>query len=264
MSKTFLETTTLIEFIFWDKEAKLNIIKKIPNEEAKITSQYVIFELSRGYLRNLILLHNKSYELNKFSKLCAFASRVQFKPYYLGTILGAFENYFRTSASTKGLTDKEKLISFRAYLKRTIRRGWNDIYKQMNKIINDVGCKNTIEAPYRKENELYDQNLYTDVCGVNRSCGLKRYIATHCKDFVKMKDYLEKIRNPDTETTNRVRSLRNLYRKPKHDFEKKDCYYSGDAIITHETPAASTLLSKNKKHIQPLCAVLDKKAEFYS
>ena len=58
--------------------------------------------------------------------------------------------------------------------------------------------------------------------------------------------------------------LRCLYRHPQKDFEPDDCKAAGDVIVAHECPDDAALVTKNKKHFEPICHVLNKQAAFYS
>src|SRR5690349_1778320 len=104
----------------------------LPNQFQLVSSRYVVFELARGFLRNLILLHNKSTQVKKFSELQSYAQAVYRKPHLLGTVLGAFKDFFEEGLKRGAFEhptmtpDEAMLFSFRGFLRGAIRRDWRD------------------------------------------------------------------------------------------------------------------------------------------
>ena len=47
-----------------------------------------------------------------------------------------------------------------------------------------------------------------------------------------------------------------LGQKADAAFDGKDCHDCGDAIIVHEAGPGATIVTKNGKHIEPLCAAI--------
>ncbi len=74
---------------------------------------------------------------------------------------------------------------------------------------------------------------------------------------------LNTLPDKDDETLGRIKGLRELYRVPKRDFPKNACFRSSDALIVHEAPSASVILTKNRRHIEPVCQILHKQANYY-
>ena len=93
---------------------------------------------------------------------------------------------------------------------------------------------------------------------------MKLYAATHRRNLEAVRAHLQTISAPDSETLARIKGLRELYRNPRDNFKKGDCYRSGDALITHESPATFEIVTKNRKHIEPVCAVLGRTGIYYT
>ena len=231
----------------------------------------MVFELARGFFRNLLLLYNKSIEYDRFSDLSAFAGRLQrYKPYYAGTIIGAFESHFRHASMADFLQysnlsfDEAQMIFFRSELKKVIRRGWAKLMSKIDIFVNSVRCREDIPAP-RLEGDLYvqDLKLKLKLCGKLTNCGLKAYVSKNEKAFTELRHALLTLKEPDTETVRRIKSLRELYRVSNKDFDARDCFNCGDAIIAHETPQNSVIISKNERHLSAICKSFNKNPRFH-
>jgi len=260
MKAAFLETSAVANLFYKAQKEQRKIQGCIPTGVPLVTSQYVIYELSRGFLRNLILIYNRSTLVSKFSDLLRYGTAMHRRTYFVGAMFEVFTKYFEANIETPGHVkpDEFQLIAFRSFLRRDIRRGWLKQQRTFSKIINDVGCRNIIPAPTFDENDQYEQELKAATCGQVRGCGLKGYVKSHRKDFEGLRAKLQNQADPDVETVRRIKSLRELYRVPNTDFLRTDCYSCGDAIIAHEAPTESTIITLNEKHLVPICGTFKK------
>lgn len=264
MNKVFFETTALADAFFKGANARNSIQAKTPEAAARITSQYAVYELSRGFLRNLILLYNKSQALTRFSELIKYTHAIQRKSHMLGTILEAFEVYYaeaRTKLENPSdmSSDEYELVHFRAYLGPKIRRSWRKMEAEVQVFSNNVGCRTSIPPPViNKDTRLYEQELRQKLCGKASACGLRQYMWKNKEDFVQLREKLREIPNKDSETEKRIRSLKELYRKDKGDFQRDHCWRCGDALIVHEVDPRVPIVTTNLKHIAPIAANLNK------
>jgi hypothetical protein len=160
------------------------------------------------------------------------------------------------------LSDADRLVHFRGYLRGEIRRGFPRVLHVTEVVVNEIGCR-AAARPYQDDLGLYQQPLDMHLCGKHDTCGLKQYAHSNRPDLEKIRDKLSQIPNPDAETIARIKYLRELYRKPKYDFPRTACFRSSDALIVHETPSSYVILTKNKIHIQPICDVLGKKGDYF-
>src|SRR5437899_10621766 len=150
MSEVFLETSAVADCFFKAKKEREIANRAIPPGDAIVTSRYVIFELCRGYLRYLILLHNKTTLFTTFSDLCRYGHAVRLKAYYQGAIWESFTKFFSETQfqpPDKMTEDEYKLICFRSFLRKDIRRSWKKMLRSVNRIVNDVGCRDNISEP---------------------------------------------------------------------------------------------------------------------
>ena len=90
----YLETTAVIDSAF---KFNPNVLSILNNAEKSVTSQYVKMEIKKGFLNNLVLLHNKVVQCRSFSEVQDFIARLSNSPkrYYLGAVLDAMARFWR-------------------------------------------------------------------------------------------------------------------------------------------------------------------------
>lgn len=262
MPSAFLDSSTLIELTFRHREIRKKVSAALPSDLNRSTSRYVVFEVARGYLGHLILLHNKALAVQSLSELHEYLhSGAQiFKRYRSGTMLGAFDDFIvHLETLDQSLTEDQRLAAFQGWIASHLRRGWQKLLHGIE-VINPVGCQEDMPAPKRNRSQNYEQALPKEQCGSAAACGLDAYLTSHQSDFQNIVASLDGLERIDAETKRRIAALRRLLDKGSgRDFDGKDCWACGDAIICHEAPADSTVVSKNRKHFQPLCSILNKK-----
>lgn len=96
MADVFLDSSILIGLTFRHAGERAACREALPDGSSAKCSRYVLFEVARGFLRSLIALHNYSFEYDSFADLHqkAHSGQQRFKPYRMGTWLGAFDDYF--------------------------------------------------------------------------------------------------------------------------------------------------------------------------
>ena len=263
MNSIFLETSAVATLFYKSPSERKALETTIPEGAILISSQYVVFELSRGFVQYLIWIHNRATLVTKFSDLYAYCNSMRRRINFTGAMFEMFK-FFEQYVSDNGLTaprempmDEYKLVIFRAFVRRTIRRSWSNFHKRINSFVNNVGCR-SIPPPTTDAKGQFTQELRTRLCGKRDKCGLKDYVGSHRRDFEKLQLNLSHIKNPDPETTKRVTSLHELYRWDKKEFQKSDCYNCGDPIIAHEAPAEHPILTLNHKHFEPISKIFQK------
>ena len=251
LSKVHLDTSALVDLCFWDRESEQKVLNVIPANHEIVVTRYVVFELARGFLRNLILVHNKSYDLPRMSDLWGFVGRLQRQPHYQGTVIGALQIYRRSVMTTLRVTDQQDLLLFRADLKLRIRRGWRRSNKYNPSAINPTSCRAHLDNPKEVESGKFEMKLPNKECGQTSNCGLRRYAISNDLDFRKISNALRK-KQLDSESVNRADAIDRLVVAPDADFDHGDCYSAADAIIVHESLGSAALITKNSKHQGPI------------
>jgi hypothetical protein len=187
--------------------------------------------------------------------------RLRMRPNHAGAVIVSLTRYFEESHPE--LSNEQRLIHYRGTLRREIRRGMARVKSSVHQVIDDIECRR-LPAPKENASGLIDFDALTGLCGQNNACGVKQYASAHRADLEKVREHLKNIPDPDAETTARIKGLRELYRNPKDNFEKGHCYRSGDALITQEMPVTCKIVTKNKKHIEPVCDSLAKTGIYYT
>ena len=267
MAEAFLDSTTLIELVFRHWEARARVEAGLPTGERRLTSRYVLFEIARGYLCSLLILYNKSLEVQSLRELHEYMHTGQqlFKKYRRETMLGGYDD-FLAHLETLGISmnEAQRLAHFRGWLAQHLRRGWRQLSRAVQ-VVNPVGCREDIPSPAPKTNGRYEQRLPTSECGRPEACGLDAYLSRSRTQFQAVADGLAALENRDTETERRIAALRRLLaRANRSPFQGQDCWSCGDAIICHEAQTDQTVFSKNRKHFEPLCAILSRTLVVYS
>lgn len=268
MSKVFLDSSVLIGLTFRHAAERRKCEAAIPATATRVVSRYVLFEVARGFLRSLIELHNISFEFSAFSELhqAAHSGQLRFKPYRMQTWLGAFDDYFKALEAKDGEMNPELMLQeFRAKLRGWVRRGWRCL-QDSYLIVNNIGCRNDIPSPeVQAATGLLHQSLPVDECGVPNRCGVLSYFEKHHVSLNMVASGLNALPKDklDAETLRRIAGLKRLLAARSGDeFEGHCCHHCGDALICHEAPARTAVVSKNRKHFEVLCALTGKRGLF--
>lgn len=258
MAEVILDTSVLIGLCFRHAGERAACNAVIPTEATRTCSRYALFELARGFLRNLIQLHNDSFEFDSFSDLhqAAHSGAMRFKQYRMQTWLGAFDDYFAELDSADGsMAGNLKLEEFRAKLRGWIRRGWQKLHKDFA-IRNDAGCR-VLSPPKVRNDKLIDHELPTDECGTPSACGVQQFVTSRRAAFGAVKEALGELVDPDSETKKRIEALEHLLTtSPGLTFKGRKCHECGDALVCLDAPNGAAVATKNKKHFAPIIAVL--------
>lgn len=269
----FLETSALVDLVFRRPQIRDHLRAELGPCTQLHTSRYVIFELSRGYLKQLLVLHNKASDLEAFSSLLEYVKRRNIGPQYAGqTMLGAYSDFIAHLEQTRSrLTEAQRLAHFRAWLALLIRSGWRVVHSTAYSLTNPMGCKDQLPAPIFRSvpgddrlREHVSHDLPTAQCGQVNNCSLVHALQSASQSFQQLVNTLQQVEKPDAETLRRVQALQRLLVHPLNTpFQGRDCHSAGDAIIAHECSAQHTIVSKNERHFEPLCASMGKALHSY-
>ena len=152
MPDAFLDSTALIELVFRHREARSRVELSVPTGGCLLTSWYVLFEIARGYLRSVILLHNRAHAVQSLHQLHEYmhAGQQLFRPYRRETLLGAYEDFLvHLENLGLSLTEEQRLSHFRGWFALHLRRGWREL-SRVAEIVNRVGCREDIPPPTPK------------------------------------------------------------------------------------------------------------------
>lgn len=266
MAEAFLDSSIVIGLHFRHAGERAHCASAIPDGAEQLTSRYVIFEIARGFLRSLLLLHNASFEYRTFSEFhqAAHSGQLRFQPYRMHTQLGAFDDYFAALEAEDGtVTALGRLAEFRAKLRTWIRRGWKQMHAK-TRLTNSIGCRDDLQPPFVRTHDRHlHQELPTTECGTPAACGLDDYLIKQAASLSALRLGLRQRPASDRETERRIAALGRLVAKARGEsFMGTDCYRCGDAFICHESPVSAVVVSKNRKHFAVICELLGKAATF--
>jgi hypothetical protein len=272
--KVFLETTIMVDRLCKDRETVKKIEKILSNYDKSYTSNYARMEFKKGFLQNLIYLHGKVANCKNLTDVFEAISKLSATPrrHLLGSILESIKNFYKEIYKTKpseiiknyGDISLDEYLKEMAesYLSNLICNSWRRFDKVVDEMINPMKCFVDIEAP-RKVGKIYDNTPRT--CDKSRfRCEIRRFFNDMPESFSKILKRLKDLQNPDAETINRVRSLKEILRVRKRDIKIKDCWNCGDAIMAVEAPSGSDIYNNNQKHYIPICEVIGKKSIGYN
>jgi hypothetical protein len=263
MADAFLDSSVLIGLVFRHAGERAACQAALSKDGVVICSRYVLFEVARGFLRSLIVLHNASFEFGSFADLhqAAHSGQQRFRQYRMHTWLGAFDGYFAELEREDGvLSEALTLEEFRAKVRGWIRRGWRRMEKEFNPI-NRIGCREDLPPPAARGDHLIDQALPDDECGQPDTCGVQAFIETRKSQVAAIVTGLETLpeSRKDAETEARIDGLRHLLSSPTGaSFDGKKCHRCGDALICLEAPEDFVIVTKNRKHFELLVRIVGK------
>ena len=271
--KVFLETTIMIDRLCKDRETKSKIEKILSNYNKTYTSNYARMEFKKGFIQNLVYLHGKVVQCKDLTDVFEAISRLSATPkgHLLGSILENIKNFYKKIYQTKpseiiknhGDISLDEYLKEMAesYLNNLIRNSWRRFDKVVDEMVNPMKCFVDIEPP-RKLGSIYDNTPRT--CNKSKyKCEIRKFFNDMPESFTDIFNRLGNLHNPDTETINRIRSLREILRVRKRDIRTKDCWNCSDAIMAVEAPNDSDIFNNNQKHYIPICEAIGKKSIGY-
>ena len=268
MADAFLDSSIVIGLHFRHAGERAHCASAVVNGAELLTSRYVIFEIARGFLRSVLLLHNASFEYHTFAELhqAAHSGQLRFQPYRMQTWLGVFDDYFAALALEDGTVAASAMLAeFRAKLRTWARRGWKQMHSK-NRLTNSIGCREDLQPPFVRSHDRHlHQEIPTGECGMPAACGLDSYLSEQADSLSALLNGLQQLpaADRDRETDRRIAALSRLLSKARGErFKGSDCYRCGDALICHEAPESAVVVSKNRKHFAPICELLGKAAAF--
>lgn len=281
MSETlYLETTAVIDALF----KKFPQLQDLINSSDKtVSSQYVKMEIRKGFLQNLVMLHNKAVHCDSISQVQQFAGNLSssYDKYYLGAVLAALAAFFtrienqrpddlKVKYGNRPIPESQlkQLINF---LRFWIRMFMQKIDKMVAEIMNPMQCFIDLEAPKLKDN-LFDNRKILCSMSANE-CDIYKFFASNENDFTAILDGLKAMpeKDKDSETSKRQIAINKLRKKIKRNnfFSNKTqdentCWDCGDAIHAVLAPKGSSVVNRNRRHFDPICSFIDRKSLGYS
>lgn len=281
-SIAYCETTAVLDAVF---KKYLHLNELLASYSMRVTAQYAKMEIKRGFLHNLVLLHNKIVHCEKWSDVQQYISNLSSssRRYQLGTILDALTRFFKTVENKRPseLVKKYGDISLSQIMKRDalsylriwIQRLLASIDKYFDEIMDPMNCFSDIAKPVRK-GYLFDNKP----CRCNesqRGCDIKDFFQQNRREFGLILEKLKALPDSevDNETRQRISALKQIIKKrlrtsTMHFSNKSQdeqlCWACGDAIHVVLAPPDAAVVNRNGKHFKPICESLSKECVVYS
>jgi hypothetical protein len=272
--KAFLETTVIVDLIFKDRARVAQINSLLDQFESTESSHYVRMEIKRGFLQNLVALYNKSVECTRLSEVHQYIHRLSATParHRLGTVLGSVTAFIQSieDKELKDLKKQGKLGDFQkkqleAFLRLRIRRFWPAFDKAADEIIDPVYCYKYRYnlAPPTFVNGRFDNTFHNCDKYKPGICRLREFVDEHEPEYVQIRDQLLASGVVDAESIKRVQGLKEALRLKKRQIPRKQCWQLGDAILVLEPAPEVNIITSNRKHYEPLCAIIKRPLTTY-
>lgn len=264
MPNSFLDSSVLIGLHFRHAGERAACNACLPSAGDRVSSRYVVFEIARGFLRSLIILHNSSLEFVRFSELhqAAYSGGRRFKHYEMQTWLGAMTDFMAAlEIETGAFEESQKLEMLRARLRVTIQRGWRKLLRSYS-FVNDVGCQRDLPEPTLNADGRLTQSLPVSDCGKPHACGILAYIDDNRQTVQALAYHLaglpEKDKGADTDKKHVDGLCHLLASSAGEAFKGKKCHRCGDALICLEAPQNHVIATKNERDFRPIASHLGK------
>ncbi|MBF0590491.1 MAG: hypothetical protein HQL02_00240 [Nitrospirae bacterium] len=268
----YLETTALIDHVLKGWYPELSAI--IRKAACISTSQYSKMEIRKGFLYYWIMLYNRTAKFESYTDVIQLIANLSRSPkrYYLGACIDADLDFWKNYVDrNENISSKREILLglFRSNLRTQIRLCFHKIAKRVDATCNPMQCFKDLSAPVL-EDEMFIKKLKN--CNESRDkCNIAQYIRDNKDDFEKILNKLEGLEEKDSETKRRISSLRKILKMIKnnepfsnHDQNQDLCWDCGDAIHAVISPDDSTLLTRNVRHLEPICESIGKKFKGYS
>ncbi|MES2737272.1 MAG: hypothetical protein V4672_13190 [Verrucomicrobiota bacterium] len=264
MPDAFIDSSVLIGLYFRHAGERAACEACLPAGGNRVSSQYIIFEIARGFLRSLLEIHNASFEYKRFSDfhMAAYSGARRFKPYQMATWLGAMTDFMAAlEQQNVVIAEPQKLDLFRAMIRKMIQRGWKQLLNGCH-LIDNISCQKNIPDPILNPDGRVTQALPLADCGKPNTCGVQSFIAQRNPMVQSLIQHLatlpKKQKGNDTDTKH-IPGLQHLLGVALGAaFEGKKCHQCGDALICLEAPAGSIIATKNRGDFEPLAGFLSK------
>lgn len=280
----YLETTAVIDASF---KTFPELLAHINSTKKSLSSHYVKMEIKKGFLYNLVLLHNKVVECDSYSQVQQFAANLASSPrrYYLGTVLDALKVLWENIESKRPDDLKARYGNIplgdilrretKNFLRLWIRCFLQRIDTMVSEIVNPMKCFVDLKSPVLK-GDRFDNR--PDKCTASTAeCEIQRFFVDNLKDFNNILTGLKALpeKDRDAETVKRMAALNRIIKKrvpravsgvtfSNQSQDEALCWACGDAIHAVIAPKDSSVVNRNGQHYDPICSAIGRKSLVYS
>jgi hypothetical protein len=237
--------------------------------ESKITSQYVLMEIRRGLIRNLVTAYNYAEKATEFSQVMGKVEALLPTPrqHLPRTTLQILRIFFQ-SIQHERLVDLAArypdatlgdyhLCALISALRLSIRNRWRNACSLVDRVINEVNCYPELPGVRQVGNKFDATMPFCETLGV--PCRIVEFVKQHREDFEKILGAVAESPR-DAETEDRIKVLQTVLEDPNKARQHKVCWDLGDALICVEAPGSSDVVNNNPRHMDVICKALGKRS----
>jgi hypothetical protein len=257
-----LDTTVMTDWLL--KGRKAVITAKLEQYGHSTTSRFVKSEFKKGPLQRLVYLHNKFCQVRSIPELFEAISKLPPQQHRLvRSILEQFVQFFshalpkldeQSEVAHKVSHDEYLREIGRAYFANLIESSWDAFDLVTNRVVDPQSCFPDMVAPRRVGALFANDPRACDKSSIK--CGCREFFNEHREKLAAVLERLSKVPSPDEETRRRIRSIKEILRKPKR-LDEQDCWNCGDAVVAIEAPEGSAIFNNNIRHFKDICAALN-------
>jgi hypothetical protein len=260
MATAFLETTVLTDCLLKKDGSEKAARAAIRRFAEVLVPQFAWKEFKRGPLHTFAWMHNKLLDTGSFSVSLNALQKISRTPrrYFTSTIIQSLHTAFvkgfdgttikdlQSRYGSKANLDTVHADILRLELKKAIYSSWPRREKFLGGIYHRLTCYPDAQLVNQ------DGRIETrpDDCASGSDCCLKGQLATRRKDVALARARLPKDGRP--ETSKRFRVLRQIEKHQGRTMTPKDCRDFGDAYFVLFCPKGATILTTNRRDIQPM------------
>lgn len=256
---TFLDTSACVDILF---KGRHDLLTKVREAGVVETSHYSRMEIKKGYINDLIYLHNLLVDLGDFSKVFDRVRKLN-TPYHRRMFSSIMEQYslLYKSEFLERPIDKYKLTrEFQRIIHGKIMSFRNGLQKIVNLLTNEMDCYRDLEPPKYDGGHFVNKNKYCYNSGAK--CRIFEFFKKHRSEFSEILIMLGDLTDSDMddETRKRRSALHDLLKDitynrnfdNSHEKDAKLCWACSDAIIAVTSLRNSKFLTSNGKHFIPI------------
>ena len=267
MTEAFLDSTAVAARILADRRTFPLLMKKLRSYSRWTTSQYVLMEISRGLIRNLVFLYHSALDASSYGQVLARIETLLSTPrrYLPRTMLQnlriSFEEIQNTKLKDAALHDPNASISDYALrattslLRMRIRNCWSDLHSFLDTVINELNCYPELEGPKQVGNRFDATFPFCET--LNVPCNVSAFVEDHRSELENILIAISQSPT-DRETEARINAVQSILRDTCVARKHKTCWYLGDALVCLEAPRAAHVVNDNARHMDAICEALDK------
>ena len=265
----FLDSTAVASRILNDGRTFPLLMAALRSYARCISSKYVLMEIRRGLIRNLVFLYHCALDTNSFAEILFRIERLLSTPrsHLPRTMLQCVRLFFEEVEKTKlqhavgEHTGAElgtyALLAMRSYLRLRIRNCWGDIISFLDEIVDELGCYPGLEGP-KPAGDRFDATLpFCETLEVD--CNLSTFVGDRTEGLRRVAEAID-FPPLDGETSRRIDAIKLVLEDASLAQGHQICWHLGDVLVCLEAPDSTDILNNNARHMDPICSALGKRS----